>query len=95
MAITRLTLPLVWHLAFLCVVYLVPAQAMTPEQMVEELIGAPVYASDGHEVGEVVDVSTSAMVKLMRSVSRQEHFSAWASVCWSCSRVILWSCAAQ
>ena len=59
MAITRLTLPLVWHLAFLCVVYLVPAQAMTPEQMVEELIGAPVYASDGHEVGEVVDVSMS------------------------------------
>jgi sporulation protein YlmC with PRC-barrel domain len=27
--------------------------------MVEELIGAPVYASDGHEVGEVVDVSMS------------------------------------
>ena len=58
MAITRLTLPLVWHLAFLCVVYLVPAQAMTREQMVEERIGAPVYASDGHVVGEVVDAST-------------------------------------
>ena len=59
MPIARLTLPLVWHLAFLCIIYLVPAQAMTPEQMVEELIGAPVYASDGHEVGEVVDVSMS------------------------------------
>jgi sporulation protein YlmC with PRC-barrel domain len=32
---------------------------MTREQMAEELIGAPVYASDGHEVGQVVDVSTS------------------------------------
>ncbi len=59
MPIARLTLPLIWPLAFLCVVYLAPAQAVMSEQMVEELIGAPVYASDGHEVGEVVDVSTS------------------------------------
>src|SRR6476646_2101931 len=60
MPIARLTLPLIWHLAFLCLGHLAPAQAMTPEQVVEELIGAPVYASDGHEVGEVVDVSTSS-----------------------------------
>jgi sporulation protein YlmC with PRC-barrel domain len=60
MSIAGLTFPLIWHLAFLCVVYLVPAHAMTPEQMVEELIGAPVYASDGHEVGEVLDVSMSS-----------------------------------
>jgi sporulation protein YlmC with PRC-barrel domain len=57
MPIARLTLPLIRHLAFLCVVCLAPAQAMTPEQMLKELIGAPVYASDGHEVGEVVDAS--------------------------------------
>jgi sporulation protein YlmC with PRC-barrel domain len=35
----------------------IPAYAVTPEQIVRELIGAPVYASDGHEVGRVADVS--------------------------------------
>jgi sporulation protein YlmC with PRC-barrel domain len=36
-----------------------PAHAVTPEQITRELMGAPVYASDGHEVGQVADVSMS------------------------------------
>jgi hypothetical protein len=36
-----------------------PAHAVTPEQITREIMGAPVYASDGHEVGQVVDVSMS------------------------------------
>jgi hypothetical protein len=35
------------------------AHAVTPEQIAREIMGAPVYASDGHEVGQVVDVSMS------------------------------------
>ena len=30
---------------------------MTPEQIVRELMGAPVYASDGREVGQAADAS--------------------------------------
>jgi sporulation protein YlmC with PRC-barrel domain len=36
-----------------------PAHAVTPEQITREIMGAPVYVSDGHEVGQVVDVSMS------------------------------------
>ena len=35
------------------------AHAITPDEFVDEVVGAPVYASDGHEVGKVVDVSVS------------------------------------
>ena len=35
------------------------SRAVTIDEMVQETMGAPVYASDGHEVGEVVDVSMS------------------------------------
>jgi sporulation protein YlmC with PRC-barrel domain len=33
-----------------------PAQALTQEEIVRELIGAPVYSTDGHEVGTVADI---------------------------------------
>jgi sporulation protein YlmC with PRC-barrel domain len=59
MPLSGFALRLLSPVAFLALALLAPAQAMTPGQMVEELIGAPVYASDGHEVGEVVDVSMS------------------------------------
>ena len=36
-----------------------PAHAVTTDEMIQEIVGALVYASDGHEVGEVVDVSVS------------------------------------
>lgn len=36
-----------------------PSHAVTTQQVVQETMGAPVYASDGHAVGEVVDVSVS------------------------------------
>jgi sporulation protein YlmC with PRC-barrel domain len=45
--------------ACLHAVQTLPAQAVTIDEVVQETIGAPVYASDGHEVGEVVDVSVS------------------------------------
>jgi sporulation protein YlmC with PRC-barrel domain len=32
------------------------AQALTQEEIVRELIGAPVYSTDGHEVGTVADI---------------------------------------
>ena len=35
------------------------SHAVTIDEMVQETMGAPVYASDGHEVGKVVDVSVS------------------------------------
>jgi sporulation protein YlmC with PRC-barrel domain len=35
-----------------------PAQALTRAEIIEDLIGAPVFASDGIEVGTVLDVST-------------------------------------
>ena len=37
----------------------VPAGAATMADTVQETMGAAVYASDGHEVGKVVDVSVS------------------------------------
>jgi sporulation protein YlmC with PRC-barrel domain len=33
------------------------ARAMTQEDVVRELIGAPVYSTDGHEVGTVADIA--------------------------------------
>jgi sporulation protein YlmC with PRC-barrel domain len=33
------------------------AQAMTQEDVVRELIGAPVYSTDGQEVGTVADIA--------------------------------------
>lgn len=33
------------------------ALALTQEEIVQELIGAPVYSSDGHEVGTVADIA--------------------------------------
>jgi sporulation protein YlmC with PRC-barrel domain len=37
-----------------------PAHAATPEEVAQEVMGAPVYASDGLQVGEVVDLSMSS-----------------------------------
>ena len=34
-----------------------PAQALTQEEIVRELIDAPVYSRDGHEVGTVADIA--------------------------------------
>lgn len=34
-----------------------PAHALTQQDVVRELIGAPVYSSDGHEVGTVMDIA--------------------------------------
>jgi sporulation protein YlmC with PRC-barrel domain len=45
--------------ACLCLAQTLPVYAVTIDEMEQEIIGAPVYASDGHEVGEVVDVSVS------------------------------------
>jgi sporulation protein YlmC with PRC-barrel domain len=45
--------------ACLYLVQALPAHAATIDEMVQETMGAPVYASDGHEVGKVVDVSVS------------------------------------
>lgn len=36
-----------------------PAGAVTMDETVRETIGAPVYASDGHEVGKVIDLTVS------------------------------------
>jgi len=33
------------------------AYALTQQDVVRELIGAPVYSSDGHEVGTVMDIA--------------------------------------
>ena len=33
------------------------AHALTQEEIVQELIGAPVYSTDGHEVGTVADIA--------------------------------------
>jgi hypothetical protein len=38
---------------------LVQAQAPTQEEIISELIGAPVFSSDGQEVGLVSDVATA------------------------------------
>ena len=35
------------------------AHAITTDELIQEIFGAPVYASDGHEIGEVADVSVS------------------------------------
>lgn len=45
--------------AWLHLAQALPAHAVTIDEMIQEIVGAPVYASDGHEVGEVVDVSVS------------------------------------
>ena len=60
MTFARLNFPFaVAVIAGLLIVQPFTAHAITPDEMVEEVIGAPVYASDGHEVGKVVDVSVS------------------------------------
>jgi sporulation protein YlmC with PRC-barrel domain len=46
-------------LAWLCLTPALPAHAVTIDEVVQEIVGAPVYAADGHEVGKVVDVSVS------------------------------------
>jgi NAD(P)-dependent dehydrogenase (short-subunit alcohol dehydrogenase family) len=37
-----------------------PAEALTQQEIVRELIGAPVYSMDGHEVGTVADIALDA-----------------------------------
>ena len=60
MTFARLTLPFAAVVvAGLLIVQPFAAHAITPDEMVEEVVGAPVYASDGHQVGKVVDVSVS------------------------------------
>ena len=59
MTFARVSLQLAALLAVACLVQALPAQAVTSNDVIQEIIGAPVYASDGHEVGEVVDVSVS------------------------------------
>ncbi|MET0192041.1 MAG: PRC-barrel domain-containing protein [Hyphomicrobiaceae bacterium] len=45
--------------ACLYVAHALPAYAFTTDEVVQEIMGATVYAADGHEVGKVVDVSVS------------------------------------
>lgn len=60
MTFARLKLPFTaFVVAGLHLAQPLPAHAITPDEMVEKVVGAPVYASDGYEVGEVVDVSVS------------------------------------
>ena len=53
------------------------AQAMTQEDVVRELIGAPVYSTDGHEVGTVADIALDEdkqFVALLMKTSRSLGF---------------------
>ena len=38
------------------------ARALTQEEIVRELIGAPVYSTDGQEVGRVADIALDALL---------------------------------
>jgi hypothetical protein len=48
----RLMLPILFAVGLLS-----PAQALTQEEIVRELIGKPVYSTDGKQVGTVADIA--------------------------------------
>jgi sporulation protein YlmC with PRC-barrel domain len=54
-----------------------PAHALTQQDVVRELIGAPVYSSDGREVGRVMDITLDedqAFRALLMKASRSLGF---------------------